>query len=413
MKKHESTTWLDRILFRLIDRYAYQILIFALLVLTLWIRITMVPNCVLSADYQDYYLPWTQTYRSLGLAGGLRQGIGDYYIPYAFLFAFAAMLPCEPYLPIAVVHIAAEYVGAFFIYKIVRLVLDERDTSRTEHNQRIAMAIGVALLYLPPVILNAALWKQFDSLYTCFIIISLYLMMKERYTAAFIVYAIGFCFKLQAIFFLPFLLILYLSKRDFSLFQFFWIPFLYLLTGLPAVLCGRRWQDVYKTYLGNTGEYDGMSINSTNFYQLGLNDYPALYRAAILATVAIFAFAALYVIRKRKGLTLTNQFALAAWCVWTAFLFLPGMHERYDYPAIVLVCALTWTLHRRIWIGLVMVIASVVTYSGAILRGTDISLSYMTIACVAAYVVLTLDLVKSLSEANAASIASEQPASLS
>ncbi len=35
---------------------------------------------------------------------------------------------------------------------------------------------------------------------------------------------------------------------------------------------------------------------------------------------------------------------LASWVVWTAFMFLPAMHERYDYAAIILISAFTWML---------------------------------------------------------------------
>ena len=76
---------------------------------------------------------------------------------------------------------------------------------------------------------------------------------------------------------------------------------MYILTGLPAVICGRRFQDVYKTYLRATGEYDGMAINSANFYQLGLGDYPGLHRTATAACIAIFGFAALYIIYTVSG----------------------------------------------------------------------------------------------------------------
>ena len=37
---------------------------------------------------------------------------------------------------------------------------------------------------------------------------------------------------------------------------------------------------------------------------------------------------------------------LASWVVWTAFMFLPAMHERYDYAAIILISAFTW-MHRK------------------------------------------------------------------
>ena len=279
------------------------------------------------------------------------------------------------------VHLTAEYLGAYFLFKIITLVLDEKhgqsiSPSSRRRNRKMAAVIAACTLFLPSVLLNASLWKQCDSLYTCAIIISLYLVLSRRYAAGFTIYAFGLCLKLQAAFFLPFLVILYLARKDFSIFEFFKLPLMYILTGLPAVICGRRFQDVYKTYLRATGEYDGMAINSANFYQLGLGDYPGLHRTATAACIAIFGFAALYIIYKAASMNLEKWLYLASWVVFSAF---------------------TWMRRKQIYVSLVLIVSSVVTYSNAMLGGSNIPMAFMALLCVAAYAAYTVQGVRELS----------------
>ena len=401
-EKRNGVTALDRAVFHIVEKYAFEVCLIVILGISLYARIVMIPNCVLSSDYNNFIVPWVNKYRELGIVNGLAAKVGDYYVPYNVLLAIIAQLPFEPYLPISVVHVTAEYLGAYFLFKTVSLVLDEKQgktVSATAHRRNLKMAavIAVGTLFLPSVLMNASLWKQCDSLYTCAIIISLYLVLSRRYTAGFLIYAFGLCLKLQAVFFLPFLVILYLSRKDFSIFEFFWIPFMYVLTGLPAVICGRRFQDVYKTYLTATGEYDGMAINSANFYQLGLYDYPGLHRTATAVCIAIFGFAALYIIHKAAMMNLERWLYLASWVVWTAFMFLPAMHERYDYAAIILISAFTWMRRKQIYVSLVLIISSVVTYSNAVLGGSNVPMTFMALLCVAAYAAYTVQGVRELS----------------
>ncbi len=88
---------------------------------------------------------------------------------------------------------------------------------------------------------------------------------------------------------------------------------------------------------------------------------------------------------------------LASWVVWTAFMFLPAMHERYDYAAIILISAFTWMRRKQIYVSLVLIVSSVVTYSNAILGGSNIPMAFMALLCVAAYAAYTVQGVRELS----------------
>ena len=61
----------------------------------------------------------------------------------------------------------------------------------------------------------------------------------------FVFYSIAICFKLQAIFMFPFLIIIYMVKKKFSILYFLWIPFIYLIIGLPCVFLGKGKRATY------------------------------------------------------------------------------------------------------------------------------------------------------------------------
>ena len=390
--KEKKKFFMDYIMHRIIDKHIDMIGIALLLILAVLIRLHFAPVCVLSADYNDYIVPWVAKYRELGIIGGLSQNIGNYYVPYNVLLAVISIFPWEPYVLVAFTSCLAEYVSVLFLYKIILLL-----SGKIGNIQSKAAYIAVGTLFLPFVMLNGALWKQCDAIYVCFAIISLYYLLKKKYTWAFIFLSIAFCFKIQAIFFIPLFVIVYLIKEDFSIFQFLWIPMMYVITGLPAILCGKGIKAVYRIYFRQTSAYDGMTINIPNIYNFGLYDYPALSKPAIMVTSAVLIFAAVYLYRYRKNINDEKILYLAGWLVWTCCMFLPAMHERYDYGAILLISVYMICYNRKmLWSAIVMNICAVVTYSNSLFGGTGVSMILLSIPYVAAYLAVTLDIRKKI-----------------
>lgn len=379
----------------IISKYLLEISAFLIFLISIIIRVKLAPVCVLSDDYNNFIVPWVEEYRKNGIIGGLSQTVGDYYVPYNVLLALISIFSFEPYVLVSFISCLFEYIMGYYIYKIVVLV-----NSKCYKCKRIksdAFFITAVIMFLPHVVMNGALWKQCDSIYAAFIVGCIYYVLNNKYNLAFFVASLGFCFKLQAIFIVPFLLIIYLIDKKTSIFYFFWYPVMYIITGLPAILCGRSWKQVYKTYLKQAQGYDGMSINAPNIYALGLNDYPALHIVAIMTTVAIFIGAACWVYMNREKVKSMQLLFVASWILYTCYMFLPAMHERYDYVAIVMVTVvLLINRSKNIWIPVVMVICSIVTYSSCILWGSDISIQYIAIAYVMGYICFTLETRKSL-----------------
>lgn len=94
--KRNDVTALNKAIFHLVEKNAFEICLIVILGISLYARIVMIPNCVLSADYNNFIVPWVNKYRELGIVNGLAEKVGDYYVPYNVLLAVIAQLPCEP-----------------------------------------------------------------------------------------------------------------------------------------------------------------------------------------------------------------------------------------------------------------------------------------------------------------------------
>ena len=111
------------------------------------------------------------------------------------------------------------------------------------------------MILLPTVILNSAWWGQADSIYTAFILISIVYLLKKRYFLSFVFLGISFSFKLQFIFILPLYILVYLSTKEFSIWNFFIIPIMNINMCLPAILCGKSAKSCLSVYINQTKEY--------------------------------------------------------------------------------------------------------------------------------------------------------------
>lgn len=417
-------TGFDRWLTDILSRYIFQIAAAVLILISLGLRIYIIPRGW-SGDYNGFLVSWTDSFVTLGTKGALGTELyhDNYYVPYNLIIALAALTHnhWEPYVVIGGFSCLCEYLGAFYIYRIVRLLLDERGAA---HAMQRAVMTAVGTLYLPFAIMDVAYWKQCDAVYTAFIIISLYYLLSEHYMAMGFWYGVAFCFKLQAIFVLPAYLIVYVCRKRFSILQMLWLPGLYLIAGLPAILCGRSAAGVYGTYFNQVGNYSSMTLGAENFYQLGGSTYyDTLSKPAIIITMSLLiagAFVCIYWtdVHTRKdgkiaeagriaenGKTVGdgriaernyNVIYLFAWTVWTCFLFLPSMHERYNYAAILLMSVLALAAGgKAIFCAIIMNLTAYMTYSNFLFSdngsSSPVPLYVLSLMQLAAYAVCTYD----------------------
>ncbi len=395
----------DKVFRNLIENHLYEVSLGILVVAAILIRAMLASETTLSPDYDFYYKSWVDFYRENGIIKGLSSAPGDYYVPFNLIYAFCSLLPCEAWVPLSIIPCICEFVSAYFIYKIFYLL-----TGRKHHS----MFAGVMTLFLPFVIFNGALWKQVDAIYTVFLIISLYMLLKQHYRASIIWYGVAFSFKLQAIVFLPLYLILYINEgynsydrvvRDdkrsgFSILEFLWIPVVYLIAGLPEVLCRHGLRATYLAYLYQSQELAsegyGMVSYFPNIYNFGFDDYDELLSSvAVLVLLAVLVIIAIVCHKYKSAIDRSRLIYLAIWTSWTCYMLLPGMHERYDYPMLLILAPYALLGRRQIiWPMVVAITCSFIDY-GRILFHTDmIPMQYVSVAYICAYIYVTIDIVR-------------------
>lgn len=287
----------------------------------------------------DGYVEWYNYIAKRGLEA-LEDEFSVYTPPYLYLLwvarYFKDSIPAE--IAIKLIPIPFDVLNAFIIYKITRTRL-ERDVS---------LLAAVGFLCLPTIILNSSFWGQIDSIYTSFLLLSFYMLMEKRPFWAFLFFGISFSVKAQAVFFLPFLGILFLQKKI-RWFHFMLIPFVYIISGIPAMMAGRSFTSILLIYFNQAGEFEELAKTAPNLYIFVDPNYyhPALEIGLLVFIVIILSW--VWLNWKAEPLQEKSALILAALtCLSLVPFLLPKMHDRYFYPADVFSYAAA-LLNPRLW----------------------------------------------------------------
>ena len=264
------------------------------------------------------------------------------------------------------------------------------------HAEKKSVLVALIILYIPVTFLNSALWKQCDSIYTCFALISLYYILKSNYGRAFLFFSIGFCFKQQILFFFPLFILLYIVDKRVYLYHFLYIPVAYLIAGLPAILAGRSAKDVYLVYYNQTGSYASMYLNMPNVYAIfGLRDYAEFIKPALIITISVLIFAALFLSKHKHNFNRITIVYLAIWTTWTCVMFLPSMHERYLYMTVVMITFFYLVIDtKKFAIAIVLNLISLFSYVNYLFDLLLMPIPLLALIHTALYCFVTYDLFK-------------------
>lgn len=203
-------------------------------------------------------------------------------------------------------------------------------------------------LFNPVVILNSSVWGQVDSLYTLLVLLVCLSLVRGKTLPAYLVFCIGIVIKPQMLLFAPVLLLGVLDLvflKDFSakklLRNLGYGALSVAVTFLLVLPFG--FQNVWNQYFSTVTSYPYAAVNAYNLWGMfGLNwvsqDATFLgipYRvwggaAIILAFLVILA----YSIRRRDDRE--KYPLLGALFLTTVFTCSVRMHERYLYPALLL-----------------------------------------------------------------------------
>jgi Gpi18-like mannosyltransferase len=219
---------------------------------------------------------------------------------------------------------------AFLIFAFVRKRLDFK------------MALLAIALYAfnPAVIFNAAVWGQFDAIYTFFLVLSLMLALASKPELSAVTFTLGIFTKPQGIALAPLIAFLILKKYR--------LEWRRLLTSLIAVattvfvvIIPFEWSNpvtfLANIYFGAYGGYAYTSVNAFNLWALGglwILETPILFAIGWISFGALAVFV-LYVLHKRFGASGELLVLFSAFILFFGFFMLPTrIHERYLFPAL-------------------------------------------------------------------------------
>lgn len=259
----------------------------------------------------------------------------------------------ENYMILKMPAILCDLATGLFVYKIARKRFEEIPS----------IVLASFLLFNPVIILNSAIWGQVDSVFTLAIVLMCYFIIEKKLPYAYFIFAIGILLKPQALIFTP--VLIYGIIDQVFLENFNWKNFfkqlglgllaiftLYLAT-TPFFLKFENVSffeavrnsiiEVITHYQTTMKSYEFATVNGYNLWAFfGLNwasqdgtflgiTYSALGNIFIILIVAVATYIS-FGCKKSKG----KYFFIGAFIVCSMFLFSVRMHERYMYPAIIL-----------------------------------------------------------------------------
>ena len=317
----------------LIQHFDAVFVIFCTIV-SLYIRIALRDG--ISGDMKSFLLPWYDQIKAGGGFAALSVQVGNYSIPYQTLISILTYLPIKPEYGYKIISAIFDYLQGATIAWMVWYFSSADNAEKRNHKVAIAWVLSINL---PMVFLNSAYWGQCDSIYCFFCLLTIFFLIRQKSTLAFIAYGFACACKLQAVFLMPWILFYYAQKREFSIWKAVLVPVVMIVLSLPGILQGRSVFDIVMIYKGQISQYPQISLNYPSFWNLLLPNKDERFYVFFggvgiaVTTIVLFLEAAFFINKKNsESKNIEICFLLTIACV----LFLPSMHERYDYLPIMI-----------------------------------------------------------------------------
>ena len=347
---------LDKKIYQLFDKYFFQIFVFVMILISIWIRYIFINFT--TDDYTYFLKPWVNYIATHGGLSSLATIPANYNVPYLYILTLIAKAPQYSLYLIKIVSIIFDYILAFAGALIIGKLLENKSSKRFAQ-----IFVFLGILFIPTVILNGSAWAQCDGIYSSFCLFSIYFLLDDHPSISFIFFGIAFAFKLQAIFILPVLIILYFSNRKYSILNFLWIPIVNVILYIPALISGRSFSKIISIYFTQESQYKKLTLNMSNIYSFFHSGENNMIRTAgIIFTLFIFAMIFCFIIYKKKKLSNLNIVTLSLLSVLISTYFLPGMHGRYVYLAVVLSVIYVVMKKSNFYVAIILMFNSFMNY---------------------------------------------------
>lgn len=333
---------------------------------------------VVAGDYKMFFEPWVATLREAG--GGIK-GLSaefeyvDYTTPYMTILSFISICPfLNTLLLMKLVSIFFDFVAAFAVMAIVY--------DRTKNMTYGILGYG-ALLMVPTVLTNGAMWAQCDIIFTSFVLWSLYFMLKDKPAWSMAFYGIAFAFKLQTLFLAPLYVILWM-KGKVKLKHFLFLPLMYVIGMIPSLLAGKSFWELISVYFFQAnGQMDiyALSHKFPNIYQLiGTDSFLFEYAdAGIWVTLGALMILMYCFARKQYEMNACLLLRMGMLLTMTVVFFLPHMHERYAILVDVMAIVYVFFDFRKLYIPVLTILCSFAGYTVYLAQNNIIPMYVYTI----------------------------------
>lgn len=342
--------------------------IFCIFVLGLFIRFSL--RRFVSGDMDGSLTEWMTIISENGGFKALSLNFGNYNCPYLYILCLISYLDTNFSFMyyIKLVSVLFDYLASIVVFLIIyELTKDVRKST---------FGLAAAIL-APTVFLNSAAWGQCDIIYVTFLLLSFYYLLKDKSLASLAFMGLAFSFKLQAVFFLPFLIIMWLKKKV-RLLDFLMVPAMFVITAIPAMLFGKKFSDIVAIYVGQTSFYSKLTMSYPNIYSfLDNNEFTAyLGKAGTFLTMALLGCLAYYIYSQKCHITSEFMLTLILFSVSIVVYCLPYMHERYGFmlDLFAIIYGFTATHPKKIGIAIAYQMISLLAYTPYLFRSEIFSL---------------------------------------
>jgi Gpi18-like mannosyltransferase len=419
-----------------------------LLLLAIVLRISLYN--VITSDYLAFVSQWYDHIKSSGGFAAFKDNFYNYNPPYLYLIALATYTPIPKLIALKSISVIFDLVLAIFTYLIISL----------KYRRSYAAFIGaLVLLFAPTIFINSAAWGQCDAIYAAFCLGSLYFLLKDRTGWACVFFSLAISFKLQAIFFLPVLLIVLLKKKvvlkDLIKYLIL-IPVIFFILLIPTLVAGRSMGSVLSIYTeqiatggiggvpggrqfngagnigrfnsqGRTGQFNrprgagqfngqgktgqfgrsaggvnsfsssALTYNAPSFYQW-LPTSPAgywKYIGILLAGLAVLIVGALVWISKIP-LTQAIIIKITLTLALAIPFLLPEMHDRYFYLADAVSIIYAFYFPRSFYIAISVQLCSLISYAPYLWHTEIVNLGLIAFVVLITTIITLADLIFTL-----------------
>ena len=320
--------------------------------IALALRAAMVHATNDDAELQE---TWLQFIRSHGGLESFKFEFSNYTPLYSYLLWVGAHLQfgASDLVVVKWGAIAADFVCAAFVYRIVRL----------RHPLGPAPLIAFAVILLTPTVaINSAYWGQIDMVWTAPLVACVYYLLAGRSLAALVAFSIGLAAKQQAEFLAPLLIVLALKGRVHWR-HFLAVPIVYFLLLLPTWAEGRSLWNLITIYWRQAKKFHGLTYDAPSVWAWVPGHLAAeLNRPAQIWGLALILLIMFVAVGFSFEPTPRLLVALATTSVLFVPFVLPRMHERYFFAADVLSIVLAFYSFRLFPIALLVQGASFFSY---------------------------------------------------